>query len=148
MAKRIADRGFTDFGEHVHERMDRVWRAFGGPPGTKFGSGYMEPPVDVYQTETEVIVLMDIAGILREEIELRAEGRKLLIRGERKPLSGPRKRQYSQMEIAHGAFQRLIDLPAVVNPGAAQCSYEDGILKIELPRAEPAGETYLRIIIR
>ena len=149
MAKR-ATTDFSDFEQHIHERLDKAYRrVFGGTPSSpNFGVPYMEPPVDVYQTEAEVVVLMEIAGIPEEEIEIRAEGRTMLIRGERKPLPGPRGRTYSQMEIPSGPFQREILLPAPVNPDAAQATYKNGILQIVLPKADPVGGTHLRIVIR
>lgn len=148
MANQVATE-FSDFEQHINDRLDKAYRQlFGKPPGGHgFGDPYMEPPVDIYQTDAEVVVLMEIAGIPEEEIQIRAEGRTMLISGERKPLPGPRGRQYSQMEIPSGAFQREVLLPASVNPDAAKVSYHGGILSIVFPKAEPSSGTHLRIVI-
>lgn len=124
-------------------------RVFGGPGSPGFGQPYMEPPVDVYQTETDVIVLMEIAGIPEEEIALEVDGRTLVISGERKPLqsSGPR-RMYSQMEITNGPFRRQLLLPIEVNAEAAEAIYRNGILEVKLPMARPSAGRNLRIIVR
>jgi HSP20 family protein len=149
MARRIALEG-TDFDKRIHEHLERAYqRVFGNAPGSPgWCTPYMEPPVDVYQTETHVVVLMEIAGIPREEIEISVDGRDMLIRGERKPLPGRPNRSYSQMEIAQGAFQRQVLLPAEVNPEALEAVYKDGILEIVLPKAAPARGRQLRIVVR
>lgn len=139
---------FSGFG--IQEHLDRARRSlFGGSPGSpNFCAPYMEPPVDVYLTETDVVVVMEIAGIPEEEIEIEVEGRRMLIRGERKALSGPARRAYFQMEIGNGPFQRDIFLPAEVNPEMLKAVYKDGILEITLPKSEPRRGRQLRIIVR
>jgi HSP20 family protein len=108
----------------------------------------MEPPVDVYQTDAHVVVLVEIAGILEEEIDLEVEGRNMTIRGERKPVPSRPQRAYSQMEIINGPFQRELFLPAEVNPEQAEATYKHGILEIVLPKAAPTRGRQLRIVVR
>lgn len=149
MAKRGLE-SFTDFEQRIHDRLERAYQSlFGRAPGSpNFGARYIEPPVDVYETDTHVIVLMEIAGILEEEIELEAEGRSMVIRGERRPIPGRAHRVYSQMEIINGPFQRELFLPAEVNPEKAEAVYKHGILEIVLPKASPARGRQLRIMVR
>jgi len=148
MAKRSAE-SFSDFERHIHDRLERAYQSvFGKGPGSpSFGARYMEPPVDVYQTDTEVIVLMEIAGIHEEEIELEVDGRSMVVRGVRKAAPGRKDRVYSQMEIVNGAFQRELFLPTEVNPEQADAVYKNGLLEIVLPKAEPAMGRQLRIIV-
>ena len=150
MARRIAVEGSSEFDRRIHEHLERAYqRVFGSAPGSPgWCAPYMEPPVDVYQTETAVVVLMEIAGISEEEIVLEVDGHNMRIRGERKALSGRPQRSYSQMEIAQGAFQREILLPAAVNPERLEAVYKDGILEIVLPKAAPTRGSQLRIVVR
>ena len=139
----------SDFEQHIQERMSRAYqRVFGSPANPGFGRPYMEPPVDIYHTDKEVVVLMEIAGIPEEEIELEVEGRSMIVRGRRKPLGGRPNRVYSQMEITHGAFQRDLLLPSEVNAEAAKAVYKDGILEITLPVTKPHGGRHLTIVVR
>lgn len=148
MAKRSAE-PFTAFEQRIREQMEKAYqRVFGGPPGSPgFCVPYLEPPVDVYQTQTEVVVVMEMAGISEEEIEVEVEGRTMAIRGERKPPRGKPQRSYSQMEIAHGPFQRELLLPAEVNAEGMQATYSGGILEITLPKTAPSLGRHLRIIV-
>jgi HSP20 family protein len=149
MARRTTTVEFSDF-ERIHERLDRAWERLIGGPGSpsSFGTRYYEPPADVYQTEIEVVVLVEMAGIASQEIQLEMEGRNLLIRGRREPLAGPDNREYSQIEITDGPFQRALLLPAPVSAQGVAVTYSDGILKIVLPKAPSSGGTRLRIICR
>jgi HSP20 family protein len=148
MAKQPAET-FSDFEHRIREHMEKAYqRVFGSSPGSpNFCAPYMEPPVDVYQTDKEVVVLMEIAGIPEEEIELQVEGHSMLIRGERRPLPGHPRREYSQMEIAHGAFQREILLPSSVDAESMRADYKNGILEIVLPKTTPAHGRQLRIVV-
>jgi HSP20 family protein len=149
MAKRSAS-NFSDFDQRIQEHLDRAYRrVMGHSPGSpNFCAPYMEPPVDVYETATHVVVVMEIAGIPEEEIEIEVEGPSMLIRGERKSLPGPADRAYQQLEIANGMFQREIRLPAEVNPEKLEAVYKDGILQISLPKSQPNRGRQLRIVVR
>ena len=147
MARRTADL-FSQF-EHIRERMEQAYqRLLGGPGSPGFCEPFMEPPVDIYQTDTDVVIQMEIAGISEEEVELEVEGSTLVIHGERKPLSGRPDRVYSQLEISQGPFRRELILPVPVTPERAQSSYKDGVLEIVLPKASPPSSRQLRIVVR
>jgi HSP20 family protein len=138
---------FSQF-EHIRERMEQAYQRLLGAPGSPhFCVPFMEPPVDVYETDGEVVILMEIAGISEEAVSLEVQGNSLVIEGERKPLSGHPHRVYSQMEIGHGPFRRELLLPADVDPQRAQAEYKDGILRIVLPKTTPAVSRHLRIVV-
>ena len=147
MTRKTADM-FSQF-EHIHERMQQAYKqVLGGPGNPGFCAPYMEPAADVYETAEEVIVLVEIAGISGEEIELDLDGRTLVIRGQRRPLPAKPRRTYSQMEIAHGAFKRELLLPSEVDAEHAAAAYKDGVLEVVLPKAGPHENRHLRIVAR
>jgi HSP20 family protein len=137
----------ADF-ERIHERLDRAYqRLFGGPGSpSSFGARYYEPPVDIYEVDSEVVVLVEMAGISNQELQIEVEGRNMVISGRREPLPGPANREYSQIEITDGPFQRVLLLPAAVNPAGADATYADGIVKIVLPKAAATGGTRIHIV--
>lgn len=147
MTRKTADM-FSQF-EHIRERMEKAYRqVLGGPGHPGFCAPYMEPAADVYETPDEVIVLVEMAGISGQEIELELEGRNLLVQGQRRPLGGKPQRSYSQMEIAHGAFRRELLLPSEVDAEKAVAAYREGILEVVLPKAGPHENRHLRIVAR
>ena len=147
MTKQAADI-FSDF-ERIRERMEQAWRQVLGPPGSpRFGSPLIEPSVDVYETEAEVVVVVEIAGISEEEVGIVVDGRRLILSGERKPGAAQLKRLYSQMEICHGPFRRELLLPAEVNAEEARAGYSQGLLQIVLPKATRHVNRHVKFVVR
>jgi HSP20 family protein len=101
--------------------------------------GGFSPAVDVYYTADppRAVVRADLAGIDPSEIELQIRGRELVLVGHRRP-EGGEERVYQQLEIEHGPFRRVVALGVDVDSDAANASYEDGMLTVELPLARPA----------
>lgn len=97
------------------------------------------PSVDVYYTgdPAKAVVEAELAGIDSAELALEIRGRELMITGVRRRGDSQR-RAYQQLEIENGPFRRVIALGADVQADRATASYRDGILRVELPLAEPA----------
>lgn len=97
-----------------------------GGAGRSEGSGEMTVP--------RVVVKVELAGVDIDTVSLEVSGRQLAISGER-PVAEKEGRVYQQVEIEAGQFRRVIELAADVVSERARASYEDGILRIELPLA-------------
>ncbi len=121
--------------QSMQREMERLLDYFGSskPPIVCFARMW-EPAIDVYETANDVVVLVELAGVKQDEIEIKVDGNTLVIRGERKESPLHNKRTYYQVEIHRGPFERGILLPATIDPEKAKASYEDGILEIVLPK--------------
>jgi HSP20 family protein len=97
------------------------------------GRGF-SPPVDVFYRDDppRAIVKADLAGVNIDRVALEIRGRQLLIAGERRSTDAEGC-IYQQIEIEHGAFRRLVELGADVVAEEAKASYEDGLLRVEIP---------------
>ncbi len=147
MKERTAD-VFSDF-ERIRERMEQAWRQVLGPPGApRFCPPLIEPAVDIFETESEVVVVAEIPGISELEVEITVEGRMMYLSGERKPNQGRPGRLYSQMEISHGPFRRELLLPAEVDAEEARAEYERGMLEITLPKVTRRANSPAKIVVR
>ena len=95
-----------------------------------------EPPADVYVTEDAVVVRLEVAGLEGRARSISVEIRDdlLTISGERLDPAAGADRQYEQMEIQTGPFQRTLRLPCPVDETAAVARYEDGYLTVKLPK--------------
>jgi HSP20 family protein len=101
------------------------------------GRGF-SPSVDVYYEDAppRAVVRAEIAGVDIDDVALEIRGRQLLIAGERRPMEATG-RLYQQIEIEHGPFRRIVELGADVVAEQASASYDDGILQVEVPLAQP-----------
>ncbi len=143
---------FAEF-EHLQEHMDRMFeRLTGGPPGhPRFRAPVIEPPTDVYQTDTAVVVVIEIAGMRGRDIEMSIADGRLLVRGEKQdphPFDQHTARQYSQMEIARGPFECRVPLPALVDAEQTAIRYEDGMLEITMPKRQAAPAQRIKLTVR
>jgi HSP20 family protein len=138
---------FSDF-ERIRERMEQAWQQVIGPPGApRFSTPLIDVSVDVFETEEDVVVVAEIAGISEEEVEIIVDGTVLILSGERHPHPSRPGRLYSQMEVCHGPFRRELVLPADVDPDRARATYSQGMLEIVLPKAPSRMSRQVKIVV-
>ena len=105
------------------------------------GRRQFSPNVDVYYCgqPPRAIVKAELSGVGVDDVSLEIRGRQLVIQGERRAQESEG-RLYQQVEIPHGPFRRVVELGADVVAGSASATYEDGILRVEIPIATPEEE--------
>ena len=134
--------------EGVRLRMERTWQQMLGPPGSpRFRRPVIEPPADIYETAESVVVVVEIAGINDQEVEISVDDNTLTIRGLREDRQRHPKRLYTQMEINCGPFERILSLPSEVDASKATGTYDDGFLEIVLPKVKRQVNRCVRITI-
>ncbi len=133
----MTQKPFGDF-EHLHQQMEEMWeRLTGGHGGRpRFCPPILEPPVDIYETAEDVVILAEIAGIADEEVQIDVQGDRLRFHGQKNDHHAAPGHRHSQMEVCYGTFERTVNLPSEVDPEAVQVSYRDGFLKIVLPKRQ------------
>jgi HSP20 family protein len=115
------------------------------PPVAHFAPKIWEPAVDIYETENELVVVIELAGVKQEEISVAVESKSLLVKGVRRESSATSRKSYHQMEIHSGPFEKMVALPAPVNPDQTKAYYDDGLLKIVLPKIKQEPNFRVRI---
>jgi HSP20 family protein len=101
----------------------------------------------VFETPESLVVKMEIAGVAREDLEIRLDDRLLVVRGERKDISRHCRCSFRQVEIDRGYFERRIVLPCAVEAQQVQAQLQEGLLHIELPKARGTKPTVVNLII-
>ncbi len=98
--------------------------------------------MDVYYCgePQRAVVKVDLAGVNLDKVGIEVSGRHLAVVGER-PVQETEGRVYQQVEIPSGPFRRIVELQVDVDPDGARATYEDGVLRVELPLRDPAETT-------
>lgn len=101
-------------------------------------NGWNAPLVDLYQTDEDVIVKAAMPGVKPEDVNIEVSGDQLSIRGEVREEKREEKANYHLREQRYGSFSRTLTLPAPVMADKAKAEVVDGILHLNLPKAEEA----------
>jgi HSP20 family protein len=100
--------------------------------GWQVRSTVWNPPTDVYETEANLTIKVEVAGMRDEDFEVAIEKNILMIMGTRPDQN--ERRAYHQMEIMYGKFEIAIQLPVDIDMDTARAEYKDGFLTIIFPR--------------
>ncbi len=120
----------------VREMLDEMMeRAFVGSPMVAGVEGGIVP-LDVIQTEGEVIVKATTPGVKPEDIEISITGDVLNIRGDVAEERDEEGHRYHMRERRYGSFSRTISLPAKIDADKAKAEFENGVLTLTLPKIE------------
>ena len=94
------------------------------------------PPTDVFETEDQIVVQVEVAGVKQSDLTVSLQDRRLIISGTRSD-HGPSQRAYHQMQVRFGDFITEVELPAPIDENGIDASYVDGFLRIVLPKRRP-----------
>jgi HSP20 family protein len=133
---------FADFARMRREMDSMLGDAWGRTRYVSRRSSGFSPNVDVYYCgdPQRAVVKVDLSGVSLSEIGIEVSGRHLAITGQR-PLQETEGRVYQQLEIPTGPFRRVVELQVEVDAEGASATYEDGVLRIELPLRDPEETT-------
>jgi len=101
--------------------------------------------IDVYQTESDIVIKSTIAGVKPEDLDIQINNDMVTIRGERRKEDEVREEDYYYQECYWGAFSRSIILPVDVEANKAEAIMKNGILTIRLPKAETAKARKIQV---
>jgi HSP20 family protein len=106
------------------------------------------PPVDIYEKGNNVIVETPITGIEPDKVDVSVEDNTLILKGRSEKRSEVEEKDYYRKEVRYGSFYREVSLPTKVIGDRAEATYEDGLLRIVIPKAEEAKERKVKIKIK
>jgi HSP20 family protein len=119
---------------------DTVNRLFAEPNGRPW-----VPPVDIKETENELIFKADVPDVDMKDIDVRMENGTLTIRGERKFEASKDDGGWHRVERSYGTFERMFSVPDTVNAEAVKADYKNGTLTITLPKTEVAKPRQIKV---
>jgi HSP20 family protein len=102
----------------------------------EFARGAWSPSVDIFEDENRLIVEAELPGMNREDFEVSVENNVLTLKGERKFEKKTEGDNYHRVERSYGAFTRQFTLPQTVTAEGATADFENGVLRVGLPKRE------------
>lgn len=96
------------------------------------------PAVDIAETENGLTFYAELPGMNKEDVDVTLENNVLTLRGERKFERDAKEENYHRIERSYGSFSRSFSLPSNVKSEACQATFKDGVLRIDIPKAEEA----------
>jgi len=126
---------------------DEFDKFFSGVPALSQTGGFV-PSMDIYEEKDRVVAEVQLAGIKPEDVNISIENDILTIEGQSEKKSEMEEKNYYRKEVRTGSFHRSVALPAGVKGEEAEAEYENGILKISIPKAESAKPKTVKVQIK
>lgn len=104
-----------------------------------------EIAVDVYETDTDVIIISPIAGVDPDEISISAGEDTVTISGQRKAEHTAHKKNLITQEIYWGTFERTVELPIPCEITNATASCKQGVLTVTIPKSHRARKKTIKV---
>jgi HSP20 family protein len=104
-------------------------------PGNGQSSTWL-PAVDVWETESELVLAFDLPGIAEDKVAVELDDNVLTVTGERERTSEHSSDRFYRFERRFGSFSRSVTLPAGVSEKDIKADYTDGVLEIRVPKPE------------
>ncbi|MDQ7037795.1 MAG: Hsp20/alpha crystallin family protein [Aquificota bacterium] len=105
----------------------------------------LSPPVDVYETDSDVVVKAELPGVNKEDIEVTIKENTVHIKAERKEEREEKTENVHRIERFYGRIERTVPLPTDVKAEKAKAEYRDGVLEIRIPKQKVTREAKIQI---
>jgi len=107
-----------------------------------------KPAMDLKETDKEVIAEVEVPGFDPEKINVSVEDGVLRVKGSMDEKKEEKEKGYWCKEIRTGSFERMMRLPVPVKEKAIEATYEKGLLKIVMPKAEIKAAPKVKILVK
>jgi HSP20 family protein len=107
-----------------------------------------KPAMDVRETEKDVVAEVEIPGFNPKNVEVSVKDGVLRVSGKMDEKKEEKEKGYWRKEIRRGSFERIVRLPVAVKEDAVEATYEKGVLKIVMPKAEAKPSSKVKIKVK
>jgi HSP20 family protein len=133
---------FREVGD-LQSEMNRMFDGFFGRSAPGMDRVWV-PAVELYETKDDLVATVELPGMNEKDIQLSITGDVLTIKGERAVTSSDHENVY-RSERWYGKFERSLPLPLPVQAAKVKATYRDGVLTINLPKAEELKPKAIKI---
>ena len=140
-------RSLAQMQRQMDRMFDRMWANV--EPGVEFSSeisrASFAPACNIDETNSHYLFSFDVPGVKKDDIKVEVRGQTLTVSGERKEEYERKSANQYQSESAYGAFQRTFDLGSEVKADQIEAEYENGVLRLAIPKKEASKAQAIRI---
>lgn len=134
---------------NFHDEVSRLFHDFMRPDrGIRPVRGEWAPPVDIAETEDEIVVKAEVPGMDPGDLNVTIQGDLLTIQGEKKSETEEKGKSYHRVERTFGSFSRTITLPTEVEGDKVEATYESGVIELHLPKKDEARRKEIQIKVK
>lgn len=130
------------------DEFDRMFREFGSMPALRNQNMNFDLAADVYEDGDNLVAEMNLPGLKGEDIDVEVEDNHLHITGKREEVQEKKEKSHYTKEIRRGSFERLIPLPNPVVREKVDAVYEDGVLKVIMPKREEEESNKIKVTVK
>lgn len=94
------------------------------------------PRTDITESEDHYMVMMDLPGLEKKQIQVTMQDNRLIVSGERREEKKEEKRNRLKSERREGSFYRSFQFPELVNEDKIKAEFKDGVLSVTIPKVE------------
>ena len=123
---------FPELRPEIEKTIEDMFQAMG--PVFKISDRSWKPQIDMFETPEEVIIIAEIAGVGKENLEVEINSKAVRIYGRREVMPRADGAKYRLAEIQYGSFERILFLPAQIDPEVVSASYSNGLLNIRMAK--------------
>ncbi len=118
--------------DRLQREMNRLFSEYS--PSRRVAPSY--PAMNAWSNENGLVITAEVPGVKPEDIDISVVGETLTLTGERKPDEVNEETKYHRQERGYGKFTRTLQLPYSINVNNVEATFKNGVLSINLPRAE------------
>ena len=129
----------------LHNEMGRVFGDLLGSSENETDDTIWMPAADICETENGFEIRAELPGVLEDDINISVTDNLLTIKGEKRQEENGEGKNYHRVERRYGSFQRSFTLPKHVETDGIKAGLTDGVLTLEIPKAEVTKPTEIPI---
>lgn len=136
----------TSLHQGINQLFDNIWQR---PSTTSFPSeqGFLNPKVDISDTEKEYVVTAELPGVEKKDISLEIQDRILTIKGHKQLNHQEKNKNYYLVERTYGTFSRSFELPQPAESQDVKAKFDNGVLTICIPKSVEAERHINKVTI-
>jgi HSP20 family protein len=126
---------FGQLGSKFEKTIEDMFRSMS--PAFTLAERTWKPSMDMNETSEEIIIVAEIPGVDKDDLEVEISSKAVRIQGNRYARHCPDNASYRLAEIQYGRFERILFLPAPIDPEVVSAAYQNGLLQIRLAKQPP-----------